>query len=252
MARSRNIKPGFFTNDVLCELPPLARILFAGLWCHADREGRLEDRPKKLKAEILPYDSCDVDGLVQCLHSAGMVLRYSVDNIKYIQVIHFTKHQNPHVKEAPSVIPAPGLHSASTGNSGTSPADSLLLIPDSLNPSSTLSGNSETSIPEKQKKRKNGAKAHNLEALEILSFLNDKAGRRYQPTRSNMQFIQARLADGATVIECRQVIAKKCREWLQDPEMSEFLRPATLFNATKFSQYQGELGVPDAETSEIQ
>ena len=61
MARSRNIKPGFFLNDDLAECEPLARLLFAGLWCIADREGRLEDRPKRIKIEVLPYDNCDVN-----------------------------------------------------------------------------------------------------------------------------------------------------------------------------------------------
>ena len=37
MARARNIKPGFFTNDVLADCDPLARLLFAGLWTVADR-----------------------------------------------------------------------------------------------------------------------------------------------------------------------------------------------------------------------
>ena len=63
MARMRTIKPGFFTNDVLAEVEPLGRILFAGLWTVADRAGRLEERPKKLKAELLPYDDCDVESL---------------------------------------------------------------------------------------------------------------------------------------------------------------------------------------------
>jgi hypothetical protein len=134
VARARNIKPGFFTNDILGELDPLARLLFAGLWCHADRSGRLEDRPKRLKAEILPYDECDVNGLIQCLHDAGMVLRYVVDGKNYIQIVKFEKHQNPHVKEAVSQIPAPDEHSASQEKHEASHADSLLLIPDSLKP----------------------------------------------------------------------------------------------------------------------
>ena len=50
MARARNIKPGFFANENLAECDPLARLLFAGLWCLADREGRLEDRPKRIAA----------------------------------------------------------------------------------------------------------------------------------------------------------------------------------------------------------
>ena len=53
MARARNIKPGFFDNETLGELPALTRLLFIGLWCLADREGRLQDRPKRIKKELL-------------------------------------------------------------------------------------------------------------------------------------------------------------------------------------------------------
>lgn len=88
-----------------------------------------------------------------------------------------------------------------------------------------------------------------LDARRILVFLNEKAQRRYQANRVNLGFIVARLNDGATETECRQVIAKKTREWGNDPKMCEYLRPATLFNATKFSQYQGELIAPTADVS---
>lgn len=107
MARARNIKHGFFTNDRLAECDPLARILFAGLWTIADREGRLEDRPKRIKAELLPYDDCSGEELLGQLAKAGFVNRYTVGGSAYIQIINFLKHQNPHVKEAPSTIPAP-------------------------------------------------------------------------------------------------------------------------------------------------
>src|ERR1700743_2451241 len=113
MSRSRNIKPSFFTNDVLAECEPLARLLFVGMWTTADREGRLEDRPRKIKAEVLPYDSCDADLLLNQLNDNGFILRYEVDEKKYIQILNFTKHQNPHVKEALSIIPAPTLPGAS-------------------------------------------------------------------------------------------------------------------------------------------
>lgn len=106
MARARNIKPGFFANDQLAEIEPLGRLLFAGLWTIADREGRLEDRPKKIKAALLPYDDCDIDNLLTALHYAGFISRYVVDGQNYIQIINFAKHQNPHPKEALSIIPA--------------------------------------------------------------------------------------------------------------------------------------------------
>ncbi|MDE1999749.1 MAG: hypothetical protein KGI52_12565 [Burkholderiales bacterium] len=114
MARSRNIKPGFFTNDDLGEMDPLARLLFAGMWTIADRAGRLEDRPKKIKAEVLPYDNCDADAYLSQLADRGFILRYEFEGKRYIQILAWEKHQNPHCKEAPSTIPAPSTHTTTT------------------------------------------------------------------------------------------------------------------------------------------
>ena len=138
MARARNIKPGFFSNDLLAEIPPLGRILFAGLWTIADREGRLEDRPKKIKAQVLPYDECSVSDLLDDLANRGFIIRYAVDEDGFIQVQNWKKHQQPHIKEGASAIPAPDEPGASTvqvpGEPGIKTPDSLNLIPDSLNP----------------------------------------------------------------------------------------------------------------------
>lgn len=134
MARARNIKPGLFTNDILAECEPLARILFTGLWTIADREGRLEDRPRRIKAEILPYDDVDCDNLLSQLAEKGFIIRYLAGGDRFIQVTNFDKHQNPHQKEAASEIPAPDLTGASTVQEQEvhteNPADSLNLIPD--------------------------------------------------------------------------------------------------------------------------
>src|SRR5690606_22686976 len=79
MARARNIKPAFFMNEDLVELPFQDRLLFIGLWTLADREGRLEDRPKRIKMEIFPADEVNVDESLTRLASTGMILRYQVD-----------------------------------------------------------------------------------------------------------------------------------------------------------------------------
>lgn len=135
--RSRNLKPGFFKNEALAECSPLARLLFAGLWCLADREGRLEDRPKRIRVELLPYDDGSVEDLLSELHESGFIQRYEAVGGRFIQVVNFGKHQNPHCKEQASTIPAPDMHGASIVRApdmhGSCPADSLLLIPDSLN-----------------------------------------------------------------------------------------------------------------------
>ena len=141
MARSRNIKPGFFVNDGLVELDFATRLLFVGLWTIADRDGRLEDRPKKIKIAVFPADDVDMDAMLQALHDAAFVLRYEVGGFRYIQVTNWAKHQNPHHTEKASEIP--GINGEITvkervapkeppKQDGGNPADSLLLIPDSL------------------------------------------------------------------------------------------------------------------------
>lgn len=106
MARSRNIKPGLFKNELLVELPFEYRLLFIGLWTIADREGRLEDRPKKIKIELFPADSFDIDAGLDALAQRGFVARYVAGGMRCLQIINFKKHQSPHHKEGPSVIPA--------------------------------------------------------------------------------------------------------------------------------------------------
>ena len=114
MARARNIKPGYFFNHELAQVDPLGRILFIGLWCIADREGRLKDRPARIKAETMPYDDCDVEDLLHQLEKYGFILRYEIKGNKYIQVANFLKHQNPHQNEKESEIPAPDYSHTST------------------------------------------------------------------------------------------------------------------------------------------
>ena len=131
MARSRNIKPGFFHNDLLAEKHPLTRILFAALWPIADREGRLEDRPKKIKALCLPFDDHDVEAALDDLAGGPdpFIQRYEVDGRKYLQVVNWPKHQSPHVREPDSVIPpAPDLPVPSTSQAHAEPVGSGLRV----------------------------------------------------------------------------------------------------------------------------
>lgn len=134
MARTRSIKPGFFDNEILGEIEPLTRLLFIGLWCIADREGRLEDKPRKIKKMLLGYDDVDadeVDKMLQKLHDTGFIYRYSIENEQYIQVVNFAKHQNPHVKEKTSEIPPPQeLYEASDTVYGGANQQSTIQAPD--------------------------------------------------------------------------------------------------------------------------
>jgi len=119
--RARTIKPGYFSNEHLAEIDPLGRILFAGLWCVADRDGRLEDRSTRIKAQVLPYDLCDVDKLLNDLFRNGFIIRYEANGEKYIQINKFTEHQHPHQRELPSIFPAYNESEHNLGNAQARP-----------------------------------------------------------------------------------------------------------------------------------
>jgi hypothetical protein len=105
--RTRTLKPGFFKNEDLARCDPLARILFSALWCLADRDGRTEDRPERIKAEALPYDNCNVDSLLQQLADGGFIKRYESQGKRCIAIPTFQEHQHPHPKEATAKLPSP-------------------------------------------------------------------------------------------------------------------------------------------------
>lgn len=125
--RARNIKPGLYKNEDLAALPIEARWLFSGLWLLADCRGRVEDRPRRIKTEIFPYDeavsAAKVHTLLQQLHDGGFIQRYGVGQYQYIQVTNFEKHQNPHKQEREkgSQIPDPPRVDAVPVYNGTKP-----------------------------------------------------------------------------------------------------------------------------------
>jgi hypothetical protein len=132
--RARSLKPGFFSNEELLDLPFEYRLLFAGLWCVADREGRLEDRPKRIKLHVFPGDDVNISDGLNALCTKRFIQRYEVEGVKYIQILSWRKHQNPHPNESPSTIPAPPKEEALTTNAQQH--HSYSLTPSSLTPDS--------------------------------------------------------------------------------------------------------------------
>ncbi|ENB9667650.1 phage replication protein [Pseudomonas putida] len=137
MARARNIKPALFKNEVLGVADPMLTLLFEGLWLLADKAGRLEDRPLRIKGELFPYrDGVDIEGLLSWLAREDFIVRYTVSGKRYIQVQNFDKHQNPHRNEPESIIPSASEGCISTDFGGTASANLGSARADSLIPDS--------------------------------------------------------------------------------------------------------------------
>lgn len=113
MPRKREVKPDFYTHWDLYELDEeagtggLIRLSYQGLWACADREGRFEWKPKRLKHHIIPHDSADFGEILNHLHRGGFIRRYVVDGRDYGWIPTFKEHQRVHPDEARSKLPVP-------------------------------------------------------------------------------------------------------------------------------------------------
>jgi hypothetical protein len=149
MARTRSIKPSFFKNEFLAECEPMARLLFIGLWTLADRDGRLECRPLRIKAELFPYDNCDIIKLLGQLQSNGFVHAYESQGTTILEIPKFCDHQRCHPDERGEGLPDPGddaktivftEQNAKPGNTAHEPGNppaNCALYPSTFNPSTS-------------------------------------------------------------------------------------------------------------------
>lgn len=108
MARIRTIKPEFFYSEQVTRVSHTARLLFVGMWTLADREGRLEWSPRKIRAQLFPYEEqLQIFPFVEELVEARLIWLYESGDSTYACIPGFTKHQRPHPKEPASILPPP-------------------------------------------------------------------------------------------------------------------------------------------------
>ncbi|HGI4694786.1 TPA: conserved phage C-terminal domain-containing protein [Streptococcus agalactiae] len=79
-----------------------------------------------------------------------------------------------------------------------------------------------------------------------IAYLNQKMNSNYKFVKTNTDLVKARLKDSYTLEDFKAVIDKKCSEWVNS-DMEKYLRPSTLFNASKFESY---LNQPEASNGD--
>lgn len=78
----------------------------------------------------------------------------------------------------------------------------------------------------------------NADAISVLTYMNEICSSKYKhSTKSHIENINARLAEGHSVEDCKLVIDSKFKEWGCDSRMAGYLRPSTLFSTGKFQGY---------------
>lgn len=100
------------------------------------------------------------------------------------------------------------------------------------------------------KKSKTTSKTELIPYYRVIKYLNAKAGTNYRATnKATQRLIKARFNEGMTTKDFKKVIDNKCNDWLKDPKMCEYLRPATLFGS-KFESYLNQKTKPKTDWHE--
>lgn len=245
--RIRTIKPEALQHRKVGKLTDQQFRLWIGLITQADDDGRLVADPDQLRVLAFGYfprvTVAAVQAAVQALAEVGLIRLYTVAGVRYADLPSWRDHQRIN-RPTPSRLPAyedsVGVHGGFSeppvrphaGSEGIgSERITTLSSANGARPPVSLSPNGDLA-----------------EAEGILLYLNRSARKAFRPGDVNLKLITARLKAGATPELCRLVIDRKVQAWRGDPKMAEYLRPKTLFNATNFEQYVGEL--PSAERDE--
>lgn len=243
-ARSRILQPGFFLNEDLSDLDFQTRLYFAGLFVLADKSGRLEYRPKQIKAYLFPYDDADIDFMTNSLAKLDFVSLYNapclpnqnndeVVNIKqltlvgrqkqYLQIINWDKHQNPHWNEKESEIPE---------------QQQLTLVGSTKGLSSSLQV-----IERKRRIKRVINKEKQLQYNIIIMHLNEVTGKNFSVGEKmsdlSVSYIKKRLETGWTLEDFQYVHFVKAEEWL-GTQFEKFLCPKTLYADSHYEAYRNQ------------
>lgn len=109
-----------------------------------------------------------------------------------------------------------------------------------------LSGKEPDNTPEPEEKENSEItqKTDDIPYDRVIKYLNAKAGANYRATnKATQRLIKARFNEGMTTKDFKKVIDNKCNDWLKDPKMCGYLRPATLFGS-KFESYLNQKTKP--------
>lgn len=234
---NRIIKESVCTSDSIDQLTWFEEVLFYRLMVSCDDYGRFDGRVAVIKNRLFPLKetltSDKVSNALKRLSEVGLVCLYTVEGKPYLYLPTWEHHQTIRAKK--SKYPKPVCEEESSEiicmqMNANVPVIQSNPIQSESNPNPIRN----TEIPADEPKE-NKSK-YSAECEEIISYLNSKAGTHYRNVDSNRKLITARMKEGYTVEDFKTVIDKKCDEW-KGTDMQQFIRPVTLFQASKFENY---------------
>jgi uncharacterized phage protein (TIGR02220 family) len=247
MANRRMFAKSIIDTDYFLEMPATSQLLYFHLSMRADDDGFVaspkrilrmvgssEDDFKMLIAKqfVIPFDSgvCVIkhwrihniirsDRYQSTIYTKEKSMLIESENKSYELV-----HQNV----IPDVIPTVNPVKVRLGK------DSI--GKDSIDKDSVQMYDKCT--PEKEREKEIDTR-DKIPYAEIISYLNEKTSSRYRNTESTKKLIRARMDEGFTKDDFFTVIDNKVKDW-KGTEWEKYLRPDTLFRASKFQGYLNE------------
>jgi len=220
MARKRMIDPGFWSSQEMGKLSRDARLFYIGLWNHADDEGRTKAHPSLLRSEIFPYDDVSLEFIANLKKELSKQVQwYEIKGSQYGWIKEFLDHQTIN-RPYPSKIPKPPAEEEKK----------IIKEPVITKPK-----------PKKDKEKKIEIQSHIQTILDLFHTLTK---RKYSNVSATTKFIEARLKDNS-IEDCLLVVKFMHRKWTKPfpkghTDMSLYVRPSTLFSASKFPNYLAE------------
>lgn len=123
MARKRMIDPNIWQSEDFGTLTTLGKIVFIGLFSHADDEGRGRANPAYLRSILFPYEESmrpsDIEKVLAEISAKMSIIFYSRGENKYYSLTNWTKWQYIQKPQQSSLPPPPESLELQGVNKGT-------------------------------------------------------------------------------------------------------------------------------------
>lgn len=232
---NRMLRAGIITSEAVNKLSPQAELFYRRMMSIVDDFGRFDGRPAIIRPMAYPLQldrvgEASVKAWIKECEKQELLVIYWIDGKPYLQML---KWDQPRAKASKWPAPPPDVMARAYTCSHVQArvSTNMHMRPDTDTDTESNKGIVRQPPPD-------------APIVDILSYLNAQTGRDFKPVEANLRFIRARMGEGFDSRALKAVIDDRVAEWGKDPKMAQYLRPETLFNATKFHAYVNGLKKP--------
>ena len=250
MAERRMFAKTIIDSDVFLDMPLSTQALYFHLSMRADDDGFINN-PKKIQRMV----GCSDDDLkLLCAKNFIIPFESGIVVIKHWRIHNYIRSDRykPTAyadEKARLTVKENGAYTLNTLGIPDANQMDTLGIPDG-NQMDTQVRVGKDSL-DKVNNNMSGKPDLAGQRIEIVKYLNNKTGKEFRhSSKANARLIDARLNEGYSVDDFKKVIDTKTAEW-KGTDMEQYLRPETLFSASKFESYLNQRTIKKTSKNEF-